>query len=78
MENIRSLDCLPSLAIKAMMANFSSGMSTLCDSELKPLDVGPQVLLRSLLYGQQVVARLPVHLSLKEVGHKSNGEFLKG
>ena len=52
MENIRSLDCLPSLAIKTMMANFSSGMSTLCDSELKPLDVGPQVLLRSLLYGQ--------------------------
>ena len=34
MENIRSLDCLPSLAIKAVMVNFSSGMSTLNDSEL--------------------------------------------
>ena len=78
MENIISLDCLPSPAIKTMMANFSSGMSTLCDSELKPLDVGPQVFLRSLLYGQQVVARLSVHLGLEEVGHKRNGEFLKG
>ena len=34
MENIRSLDCMPSPAIKAMMANFSSEMSTLNDSEL--------------------------------------------
>ena len=34
MENIRYLDCMPSLAIKAVMANFSSGMSTLNDSEL--------------------------------------------
>ena len=34
MENIRSLDCMPSQAIKAVMANFSSEMSTLNDSEL--------------------------------------------
>ena len=34
MENIRSLDCMPSSAIEAVMANFSSGMSTLNDSEL--------------------------------------------
>ena len=34
MENITSLDCMPSPAIKAVMANFSSGMSTLNDSEL--------------------------------------------
>ena len=34
MENIRSLDCMPSPAIKVMMANFSSGMSTFNDSEL--------------------------------------------
>ena len=34
MENIRSLDCMHNPAIKAMMANFSSGMSTLNDSEL--------------------------------------------
>ena len=33
-ENIRSLDCMSSLAIKVVMANFSSGMSTLSDSEL--------------------------------------------
>ena len=33
-ENIRSLGCTPSLAIKEMMANFSFGMSTLNDSEL--------------------------------------------
>ena len=26
MENIRSFDCTPSLAMKAVMANFSSGM----------------------------------------------------
>ena len=34
MENIRSLDCMPSPGIKAVMANFSSGMFTLNDSEL--------------------------------------------
>ena len=34
MENIRSLDCMPSLAIKAVMGNFSYGMSTFNDSEL--------------------------------------------
>ena len=34
MENIRSFDCMPSPAIKAVMANFSSVMSTLNDSEL--------------------------------------------
>ena len=33
MENIRSLDCMPSPAIKAVMANFSE-MSTFNDSEL--------------------------------------------
>ena len=34
MENIRSLDCMPSPIMKAVMGNFSSGMSTLSDSEL--------------------------------------------
>ena len=34
MENIRSFDCTPSPAMKAMMANFSSGMSTFNDSAL--------------------------------------------
>ena len=34
MENIRSLDCMPSVVIKAVMANLSSGMSTLNDYEL--------------------------------------------
>ena len=34
MENIRYFDCMPSPTIKAVMANFSSGMSTLNDSEL--------------------------------------------
>ena len=34
MENIRSLDYMPSLAIKEVMTNFSSGMSTRNDSEL--------------------------------------------
>ena len=34
MENIRSLDCMPSPAIKAVLTNFSSRMSTLNDSEL--------------------------------------------
>ena len=34
MENIRSLDCMPSSAIKALITNFSSGMSTFNDSEL--------------------------------------------
>ena len=33
-ENIKSLDCMPSPAIKAVMANFSSRMSTLNDFEL--------------------------------------------
>ena len=33
-ENIRSLDCMPSPAIKAVMSNFLSKMSTLNDSEL--------------------------------------------
>ena len=37
MENIRSLDCMPSLAIKAMTANFLSGMSTLSDYKLNLL-----------------------------------------
>ena len=34
MENIRSLDCMPSPAIKAVMENFSYGISTFNDSEL--------------------------------------------
>ena len=34
MENIKSLDCMPNLAVKAVMANSSFGMSTLNDSEL--------------------------------------------
>ena len=34
MENIRSLDCMPSPAIKVVMENFSSKMSTFNDSEL--------------------------------------------
>ena len=34
MESIRSLECMPSLTIKAVMVEFSSGMSTLNDSEL--------------------------------------------
>ena len=34
MENIRSLDYMPSPAIRAVMANFSSGMSTLNDFKL--------------------------------------------
>ena len=34
MESIMSLDCMPSPVIKVVMANFSSGMSTLSDSEL--------------------------------------------
>ena len=34
MENIRSLDCMPSPTIKAVMVNFSSEMSNLNDSEL--------------------------------------------
>ena len=34
MENIRSLDCMPNPAMKAVMANFSSKMSTLNDSKL--------------------------------------------
>ena len=34
MENIRSLDCMPSPAIKAVMSNFSFGMSTLNEFEL--------------------------------------------
>ena len=34
MENIRSLDCMPSPAIKEVMANFSFGMSTFNDSEM--------------------------------------------
>ena len=34
MENIMSLDCMPSSAIKAVMANFSSGMCNLSDFEL--------------------------------------------
>ena len=34
MENIRSLDCMPSSAIKVVMANFSSEMSNLNDFEL--------------------------------------------
>ena len=34
MENIRSLDCMPSPTIKVVMENFSSGMSTFNDSEL--------------------------------------------
>ena len=34
MENIRYLDCMPSPTIKEVMVNFSSGMSTLNDSEL--------------------------------------------
>ena len=34
MENIRSLDCMPSMAIKAVLANFSSRMFTFNDSEL--------------------------------------------
>ena len=34
MENIKSFDCTPSLAMKAVMANFSSGKSTFKDSAL--------------------------------------------
>ena len=34
MENIKSLDYMPSPTIKAVMANFSYGMSTFNDSEL--------------------------------------------
>ena len=34
MENIKSLDCTPSLAIKAVIVNFSSGISTFRDSAL--------------------------------------------
>ena len=34
MENIRSFDYAPSLVMKAMMENFSSGMSTFNDSAL--------------------------------------------
>ena len=41
MENIRSLSCMPSPAIKAVMENFSSGMSTFNDSRIEPLDIGP-------------------------------------
>ena len=31
MENIRSFDCTPSPTMKAVMGNFSSGMSTFND-----------------------------------------------
>ena len=34
MENIKSLDCTPSPAMKAVIANFSSGISTFKDSTL--------------------------------------------
>ena len=34
MEKIRSFDCTPSSAMKAVMANFSSGTSTFKDSML--------------------------------------------
>ena len=34
MDNIRSLDYMPSLAIKAVMTSFSFRMSTFNDSEL--------------------------------------------
>ena len=34
MENIKSFDCTPSPAMKAVMANFSYGMSTFNDSVL--------------------------------------------
>ena len=34
MENIRSFDCMPSSAIKVVVENFSSGMSTLNVSTL--------------------------------------------
>ena len=33
-ENIRSLDCIPNPAMKAVMANFSSGTSIFRDSVL--------------------------------------------
>ena len=33
-ENIKSFDCTPSPAMKAVMANFSSGISTFNDSAL--------------------------------------------
>ena len=33
-ENIRSFDCSPSLAMKAVMANFSPRISTFSDSVL--------------------------------------------
>ena len=72
MENIRSFDYTPSPEMKAVMENFSSGMSTFNDFTLN-LDVGPQVLLWALLYGQQVITRLPVRPSSNEVGDERDG-----
>ena len=66
MENIRSFDYTPSPIMKAVMANFSSGISTFSEA-----------LLWVLLYGQQVITWLPVRPSSDEVGDECDGELFE-
>ena len=73
MENIKSFDCTPNPAMNEMISNFSSGTSTFKDSA----DIRPQAFLRVLIYGQQVITRLPVCPGSNEVGDECDGELSK-
>ena len=72
MENIKSFDCTPSPTMNAVIANFSSGISTFKDSTLNLWTI-PQAFLRALLDGQQMITWISVCFGSNEVGDECNG-----